>query len=144
MSQDPERRGPINQTAAGLVVLAMIVAALSMWTVVPFVWLWIASQLSESQAPSMGPYMVVLMGVISSIVLLGWILGRLNSLYGRITGSHAIASIRPAWLKSMRDEPDRPHGASVMEAVIVTSVLLAMLVMALWFFILAGSPIPSQ
>jgi hypothetical protein len=144
MQEDHVQRGPVRNASAGVVVLAMIVTALSMWTVVPLLWLWIASQLSKSQAPSMGPYMVVLMGIIGSIVLLGWLLGRLNGLYGRITGSHAIASIRPAWLKSMRDEPEHVHGASVMEAVIVASVFLALIVMGLWFFILAGSPIPSQ
>jgi hypothetical protein len=144
MARDYDHRGPVNQTAAGVVVVAMVVAALAMWTVVPYVWLWIASHLSKSQAPAMGPYMVVLFGVIASIVVLGWLLGRLNGLYGRITGSHAIASIRPAWLKSMRDEPDKPHGTTVMEAVIVISVILALVVMGFWFFVLAGSPIPSQ
>ena len=33
---------------------------------------------------------------------------------------------------------------SVLEAVILTSVLLAGLAMAVWFFIAAGSPLPSQ
>jgi hypothetical protein len=32
----------------------------------------------------------------------------------------------------------------VLEAVILTSVLLAGVAMAVWFFIAAGSPIPSQ
>jgi hypothetical protein len=143
MAHDPDHRGPVNHTAAGLVVLAMVITALSMWTVVPYVWLWIASQISKTQAPEMGPYMIVLLGVIVSIVILGWILVRLSNVYSQLTGSHAMAAFRPAWLKSMRDEPDHQKGASVIEAVIVISVILAVIVMGLWFFILAGSPLPN-
>ena len=33
---------------------------------------------------------------------------------------------------------------SVLEAVILSSVLLAGVAMAVWFFIAAGSPLPSQ
>jgi hypothetical protein len=144
MEAEHAHKGPISNLAAGFVVLAMIVAALAMWTVVPFGWLWIASQASDSQAPSTGPYMIVLFGVISSIVFLGWLLGRLNGLYIRITGTHTIVPMRPAWLKSMRDERPATHGPSVMETVIVISVILAVVTMTVWFFVLAGSPIPSQ
>lgn len=134
----------MSNVVALIVVLAMIVVALAMWTAVPFGWLWIASQVSESQEPSTGPYMLVLFGVISSIVMLGWLLVRLNSLYIRVTGTHTIVPIRPAWLKSMRDERPGIHAPSVMETVIVVSVILAIVAMTLWFFILAGSPLPNQ
>jgi hypothetical protein len=33
---------------------------------------------------------------------------------------------------------------SVLEGVILVSVLLACLAMAAWFFIIAGSPLPSE
>jgi hypothetical protein len=144
MSDERVHRGPVSNVAAGVVVIAMVIAALSMWTVVPFTWIYIASQLSSSQAPSTGPYMLVFVGVITSIVLLGWLLGRLNRLYIRITGTHTVAPIRPAWMKSMRDEPGTAGNPTVLEAVIVASVGLAILALVLWFFILAGSPLPSQ
>ena len=50
----------------------------------------------------------------------------------------------PAWRKSLSDERESPHGMSVLEAVILTSVLLAGAAMAVWFFVAAGSPIPNQ
>jgi hypothetical protein len=143
MEQRQASRGPVTAASASVVVLAMILAALAMWTVVPFGWLWIASQVTKTQAPSMGPYMLVLAGVIASIVLLGWILIRLNRLYVRITGSHTIGPIRPNWLKSMRDE-GAASAPNVLEVVIVLSVLLAGVAMGVWFFLIAGSPIPSQ
>jgi hypothetical protein len=126
-----------------MIVLAMVVVALAMWTVVPLGWVWLASQIS-GQDPSMGPYMLILVGIISSIVLLAWLLGRLNRVYIRITGTHTISPIRPAWLKSMRDERSNVGAPTVMETVIVASVVLAVIAMTLWFFILAGSPIPNR
>ena len=130
--------------AAGIVVIAMLVAALSLWTVIPLAWVYIGSRLSDTQFPSGGPYMVVLVGIVVSILLIAWLLGRLNRVYVRITGTNAMAPIRPAWLKSMRDAPTRPQGPTVLEAVIVGSVVLAALAMGAWFFILAGSPLPNQ
>jgi hypothetical protein len=87
--------------------------------------------------------MVVLIGIIVSILIIAWLLSRLNALYVRITGTNTMAPMRPSWLKSMRD--DAAHrGSTVMEAVIVSSVLLAVFSLALWFFLLAGSPLPNQ
>jgi hypothetical protein len=130
--------------AAGIVVIAMLVAALSLWTVIPLAWVYIGSKLSDTQFPSGGPYMVVLVGIVVSILLIAWLLGRLNRVYVRITGTNAASPIRPAWLKSMRDAPTRPTGPTVLEVVIVGSVVLAALAMGAWFFILAGSPLPNQ
>jgi hypothetical protein len=76
---------------------------------------------------------------------MAWILSRLNRIYVRITGSTNLPQrYLPAWKKSLSDERGSPYGPSVLEAVILTSVLLAGVAMAVWFFIAAGSPIPSQ
>ena len=61
--------------AAGLVVAIMIVGAFSMWTVIPFGWIWIGSMVSDTQQPSGGPYMVVFVGIVLSIVAMAiWFL----------------------------------------------------------------------
>jgi len=131
--------------AAGLVVTVMVLGAFSMWTVIPYAWLWIGSKLSHTQAPSGGPYMVVFVGIVCSIIAMSWVLSRLNQLYVRITGSeHLPERYLPAWRKSLSDERATPQGMSVLEGVILSSVLLAVLAMAVWFFIAAGSPLPSQ
>ena len=134
----------VNRFAATLVVLAMIVAALSLWTVIPLTWVWIGSRVSQTQAPSGGPYMVVLAGIVVSILLIAWLISRLNHLYVRITGSYDVGAIRPRWLRSMRDEREHPDDPTVLETVIVSSVILAIVAMTLWFFLLAGSPMPNQ
>jgi hypothetical protein len=142
-AQSPVRR-PVRGTAALIVVGAMIVAALSMWTIVPLGWIWIGSRISDTQEPSGGPYMLVFVGIVISILILSWLLGRLNRLYVRITGSNAMANVRPGWMKGMTEDRYQGRGATVMETVVVTSVGLAILGMVAWFFFLAGSPLPSQ
>ena len=138
----PKRAG--RHLAATILVFAMTVAALSMWTVIPLGWVWIGSRISKTQDPAGGPYMVVLVGIVISILLISWLLGRLNSLYVHLTGSRTVEPIRPAWLKSLRDS-EGPRGyPTVLETVIVTSVILAILSMTAWFFLLAGSPLPNQ
>ena len=130
--------------AAGLVFLAMLLAAFSLWTAIPLSWVYIGSKLSDTQFPSGGPYAVVAVGIFASIMLVAWLIGRLNNLYIRITGTNRLAPIRPTWLKSMRDTSPVPSSVTVVEAVLMASVMLAGVALTLWFFFLAGSPLPDQ
>ena len=143
--------GPTERThgagralAASLVFLAMLLAAFSLWTAIPLSWVYIASKLSETQFPAGGPYAVVVIGILLTFVVVAWLIGRLNNLYIRITGTNRLAPIRPTWLKSMRDTAPVARSTTVVEAVLMASVMLAALALALWFFFLAGSPLPDQ
>jgi hypothetical protein len=138
----PQRAG--RGLAATFLVLLMIVAALSMWTVIPLGWVWIGSRLSNTQDPAGGPYMVVLVGIVVSILVISWLLGRLNRIYVHLTGTNTVAPIRAPWLKSMRDSEAPRAYPTVLETVIVVSVILALLAMTVWFFVAAGSPLPHQ
>ena len=130
--------------AAGLVFVAMLLAAFSLWTAIPLSWVYIASKLSETQFPAGGPYAVVVIGILLTFVVVAWLIGRLNNLYIRITGTNRIGPIRPTWLKSMRDTAPIHSSVTVVEAVLMASVMLAALALTLWFFLLAGSPLPDQ
>jgi hypothetical protein len=145
MQEQARQHRPAGGVAAGFVVTVMVLGAFSMWTVIPFGWLWIGSRLSHTQQPSGGPYMIVFFGIVCSIIAMAMVLSRLNRLYVRITGRRKLPNrYLPAWKRSLSDERETPHGMSVLEAVILASVLLAGLAMAVWFFIAAGSPLPSQ
>ena len=130
--------------AAGFVFVAMLLAAFSLWTAIPLSWVYIGSKLSETQFPSGGPYAVVAVGIVVSILVVAWLIGRLNDLYVRITGTNRLGPIRPNWLRSMRDTAPVQSSVTVVEAVLMTSVMLAALALTLWFFLLAGSPLPNQ
>ena len=62
----------------------------------------------------------------------------------RVTGTNRLAPMRPSWLKSMRDTGAAAGTTTVVEAVMMGSVLLAGFVFVAWFFLLAGSPLPNQ
>jgi hypothetical protein len=131
--------------AAAFVVAVMVLGAMSLWTVIPFGWIWIGSMITDTQAPSGGPYMVVFFGIVCSILAMSWVLSRLNRLYVRLTGTTELPSrYLPAWRKSLSDEREGRRGPNVLEAVILASVLLAGAAMFIWFLFAAGSPLPSQ
>ncbi|HMJ72700.1 MAG TPA: hypothetical protein VK471_04950 [Solirubrobacterales bacterium] len=130
---------------ASAVFAVMLLTALALWTAIPVGWIWIGSKVATTQFPAAGPYAVVGIGIILTIVLDAWLIGRLNALYMRITGTNRLAPMRPSWLKSMRDSGGGAAGTTtVVEAVMMGSVLLAGLVFVGWFFLLAGSPLPNQ
>lgn len=135
---------PVQSLAASIVFLAMLLAAFSLWTAIPLSWVYIASKLSQTQFPSGGPYAIVAVGFVASVLIVAWLIGRLNNLYIRLTGTNRLAPIRPSWLKSMRDTSPMQGSVTVVEAVLMSSVLLAALALTVWFFLLAGSPIPNQ
>jgi hypothetical protein len=144
MTAKAHSHNPARALVAGVVFLAMLLAAFSLWTAIPLSWLYIGSKVSETQFPSGGPYAVVAIGILVSIVVIAWLISRLNELYVRITGTNRLAPIRPAWLKSMRDTGPVQGSVTVVEAVLMASVMLAALALTIWFFLLAGSPLPNQ
>jgi len=75
---------------------------------------------------------------------MAWLIGRLNRLYIQITGTNRLTPMRSAWLKSMRDTSSQIGTTTVVEAVLMGSVLLPAIALTIWFFFLAGSPIPNQ
>lgn len=144
MTLDAHTHSPARGLAAGVVFLAMLLAAFSLWTAIPLSWVYIASKVSDTQFPSGGPYAVVAVGIIGSVLFVAWLIGRLNNLYIQITGTNRLQPIRPAWLRSMRDTNPAQSSVTVVEAVLMGSVMLAALALTVWFFVLAGSPIPNQ
>jgi hypothetical protein len=134
---------PIRGLAASFVFVVMLLAALGLWTAIPLGWIYIGSKVAETQFPSQGPYAVVAVGILVTIVLDAWLIGRLNILYVRVTGTNRLTPMRPTWLKSMRDTTAPVGTTTVVEAVLIGSVLLAGVAFVAWFFLLAGSPLPT-
>src|ERR1700709_2074772 len=91
MSANTNIRNPGRAVAAALVFLAMLLPAFSLWTAIPLSWVYIASKASHSQFPSGGPYAVVAVGIVSSVLIVAWVTGPLHILYIRLprTSPHA-------------------------------------------------------
>src|SRR6201994_787104 len=114
-----------RNVAATVVFFAMLIAAFALWTLIPLGWVYIASKLAKSQFPSMGPYLIVVVGIIVTVLIDAWLIGRLNDIYIRVTGSNKLVRTRPGWLKGMRDAAPVQNAVTVVEAVMMSSVMLA-------------------
>jgi hypothetical protein len=125
---------------AGLIAL-MVAGALMLWVGSPVIWLWIGSQVTESQQAGMGPYMLVAVGILVSTILVSLFLARINRTYERVSGQDTTVTFRLPWLRSLRDERDQATRIGVLDLILVTTAIAAIITAVLWFFLLAGSPI---
>jgi hypothetical protein len=130
---------PHRRAAALLLVVVMVVLALAMWIAVPVGWLWIGSQLTETQQPSGTAYFVVGAGILISMLGIGYLLARLNRIYMRLTAPAAGPRVHSAWMRSMRTSGEE-YGRGVLDVIMVGSAVIAIFAMAAWFFLLAGAP----
>lgn len=129
---------------AVVLVLLMAIGSVLMWIGLPLGLIWVASAITDSSRPSMGPYLLILIGLPVGMFVMGKGLGTLDRVHGRITGRLDDGPHRAAWLQSMRDErgPARKR-RSVLDTVMIVSVLLAIVGGGIWFLAFAGSPLPS-
>jgi hypothetical protein len=129
---------------AVVLVLLMAAGSILMWVGLPLGLVWLASAISDSSRPTMGPYLLVLLGLPVGMFAVGKALGALDRLHGRVTGRLDDGPQRAAWLQSMRDERGpRRRQRSVLDTVMIVSVVAAVLVGAIWFIAFAGSPLPG-
>jgi hypothetical protein len=129
--------------AVGLIAL-MAVGSAAMWIGMPVGWLWLASHLQRGATPSLGPYMLVAFGLPISMVLIAIGLRKLDRAFGRLTGFDPNDHRVPLpWLKSMRDDRANTRQRTVLDVVMIVSVMVAGTAFGIWFFVFAGSSLPS-
>ena len=124
-------------------IVVMALGSVAMWIALPVGLVYLASQLTDSTQPSMGPYLVVLFGLPVGMALIGKGLGKLDRMYAA-AGGEMPQRYRPGWTRSMRGERTSTRTWSVLDRVMLVSVILCLIAMAVWFFGgFAGSPLPS-
>jgi len=138
------RRRLMWSPVALVLVLLMAAGSMVMWIGLPIGLIWLASALTDSSQPSMGPYLLILVGLPVGMFAIGKLLGTLDRAHGHITGRLDEGPRRAAWLQSMRDERGpRRRRRSVLDTVMIVSVLAAIVVGGIWFIAFAGSPLPG-
>jgi hypothetical protein len=128
---------------AALLIVAMAIGSIVLWLGIPVGWLYLASRIAKSSQPSMGPYVLVLVGIPGSMIVVGKLLSRLDRTYGAVTGIPPAARAQPAWMRSLRGERESAHRRTILDVVMVWSVALALVCFAIWFFAFAGSSLPG-
>jgi hypothetical protein len=128
--------------AALLLVLLMAVGSIVMWIGVPLGLIYLASKISSSSNPSLGPYLVVLVGLPVGMAIIGKCLGTLDRWHTRLTGRE-LERHRATWLRSMRAERTSSRRGGILDKVMIVSVAIALVAFAVWFFAFAGSSLPT-
>ena len=120
-------RNLLRAGASGVLVLLMMVGAgLVLWIGVPLGWLYVGSQV-QGATDSIGTAIaVMLVGAVVSIVAVVPILGWLNRKHLELRAARGLET----------------HGQTALEAVMTVSVVIAVLVFVVWFFVIVG-PGPS-
>ncbi len=125
---------------------AAAVVTVNIWTGAPLLALWVGSQMAGSSGLSMTAVGVVVIVLLALVIGLTTLLTRLNARYDELTGRTADRRVSP-WMRSMRGEREdymrQRQGASAIERIVVISVTAAVLLLNVWFFFFAGSPLAS-
>jgi hypothetical protein len=135
-------RSPWSPPAMVLVLL-MAIGSVVMWIGVPLGLIYVASQLASSSNPTVGPYLLVLVGLPIGMAIVGKCLGILDRAHSRLTGRIDTTRHHATWMRSMRAERVSTRRAGVLDRVMITSVALAILAFGIWFFAFAGSSLPK-
>jgi hypothetical protein len=124
-------------------VLLMAVGSIVMWIGVPLGLVYAASRIADSSEPSLGPYLLVFLGLPVGMALTGKLLGWLDRVHQRLTRSADDRPVQAPWMRSLRGERGSTRKRGVLDAVMIVSVLLALAALAVWFFGFAGSSLPG-
>ena len=116
----------------------MAVGSVALWTVIPAAVLWLVSRVSAGSGHvTLGACLAVAVGIPAAMALGGQALVRVERVYMRMTGTTTTARVVPGWRRSLSDS-DALGPASVLEKLMVASVLLAVVALATWFVGFAG------
>jgi len=141
-SVQPSARSTWSPLSLFLIAL-MALGSVLMWIGVPVGLVYLASRIADSPTPSLGPYLLILIGLPVGMIAVGKVLGALDRYHGRITGLDDGRPQQAAWMKSMRGERERRRRRSVLDIVMMISVGIALVLSAVWFFAFAGSSLPG-
>ncbi|MEA2478715.1 MAG: hypothetical protein QOJ07_637 [Thermoleophilaceae bacterium] len=133
----------VKMPAAGFLILLMAIGSVVLWIGIPVGWVYGASQLVNTSQPTLGPYVLLIFGIPITMFLFGKLLYQLDRVFERLTGRGAETEFRAPWLKSMRGERNTGRRLSVLEGVMIVSVAVALVLFGAWFFLVAGSSLPT-
>jgi hypothetical protein len=124
-------------------IALMAIGSVLMWLGLPIGLIYLASRVADSPKPSMGPYLLIIIGLPLGMIAIGKVLGAIDRYHGRVTGLDDGKPMQAAWMRSMRGERERRRRRSVLDAVMMISVGVALVLAVIWFFAFAGSSLPG-
>jgi hypothetical protein len=136
--------GPRVIVQAAALVGLMVIGSALMWIGLPLGWLWLGSRIQHGLTPSLGPYLMIAVGLPTTMILVAKGLRALDRSFARVTRFDPNDRHIPLpWVKSMRDGRGLGRTVTVLEVVMIVSVVLCGAALGIWFLLFAGSP-PSS
>jgi hypothetical protein len=130
--------------AVGLVLL-MALGSVVMWLGIPLGLIYAASQLADTSAPTLGPYLLVFIGLPIGMAVMAMLLAYLNRAHQRLTRTVDDRPEQATWMRSMRGErAGARKRRGVLDTVMIVSVVVALALFGIWFFGFAGSSLPGS
>jgi hypothetical protein len=136
-------RTVVTTPVALFLILLMAIGSVFLWIGIPVGWLYLASRMVKTSQPTLGPYVIVIIGIPITMVIVGKLLFKLDSVYSSLTGQSSEVQFRAPWLKSMRGERTTARRLTVLEMTMIISVSVALTAFGIWFFLFAGSSLPG-
>jgi hypothetical protein len=128
-----------------LLLAAMAVVAVNIWTGAPLLALWIGSRIQGDSGLTMGAVFAVIAVMGATMYGLVRVLAMLGARHDRLLGREPPTRRQQPWLRSLSGERLADQRArtrvSGLDVVVVGAVLAAVLVFEVWFFFYSGSSI---
>jgi len=124
-------------------VLLMGVGSIIMWLGIPLGLIYAASKVADSSTPSLGPYLLVFIGLPIGMAVMAKLLGYLDRVHQSYTRTGDDRPQQAPWMRSMRGERGSTRKRGVLDTVMIVSVGLAVAIFGIWFFGFAGSSLPG-
>jgi hypothetical protein len=147
-TQEPARPREPRSFRAKRVLLAGTSAfvAVNIWTGAPLLALWVGSRLVGQTSLSMQGVMIVVAVLALVVFALTVVLVRINQIYLDLVNVRRDRR-QPQWLSHLGEEPEREATGwaafNTIERILVASVYVAAITLVIWFFFIAGSPLPQ-
>jgi hypothetical protein len=126
----------------------MALVAVNVWTGGPLFALWVGSRVQGEGSPTMAGVFAVIGAVALMSFLLLRVLGALGQTYDRLAGTSSKVRTHAPWLRSMRGERETYPGErpelTMLERVLVVTVVVAAVAFEIWFFFFSGSSIDQR
>ncbi len=128
-----------------LLLAAMAVVAVNIWTGSPLLALWVGSRLQGTSGLSMGAvFAVIAVMVLASLGLIK-LLGVLGARHDRLLGRTPAPRRQQPWLRSLSGErlrdQRRRERITALDVVLVGTVVIASVAFEVWFFFFSGASI---
>ena len=126
-----------------LSIVFLTIGIIATCLAVPVFWLWVVSQLTTKPSLSSAIAAIFIVAVLATWGLLTWGLLLLNE-WERRRRRMSIPYQRYAWLRprGLTNTEERAP-VTYIETAAICAAFLLMIVLLIWFFVFAGSPLPK-